>query len=175
MKVKIKNKFEEMKPRQGTIAKGESRTDASQAADADIYECLKKYGISTLVNKTQATEFLYLDNTNRNMTLDEAVRMRNNLEDYFKQQPARVRKVFGDNVDMFIEKYNARQFDDFLSTGVLNDELVKQLTEGDSNNEQVAKNPISTEGVSTNPSQGNTGTMAGTDGRVQSEQHGQTA
>lgn len=128
MKVKFKNKFEEYKEKKGTVQKGESMTDQSQAEDCDIYACLKKYGITTLVNQTQAKEFMYLDNTNRNMTLDEAVRVKKQMEEYFKQQPARVRKVFGDNVDMFIEKYKAGQFDDFLSTGVLNEEMVKALT-----------------------------------------------
>ena len=167
MKIKIKNKFEEMKPRKGTVQKGESMTDQSQAADADIYECLKKYGISTLVNKTQATEFLYLDNTNRNMTLDEAVRMRKDMEEYFKQQPARVRKTFGDSVDMFIEKYKNHEFDEFLSTGVLNDELVAKLTEKETTtNEKLEENTTSVESVPTDINKGNTGTVAGTDGRV---------
>lgn len=168
MKYKLKNKFNEYKTREGTKALGESMTDQSQREECDIYTCLKKYGISTLVNKTMASEFLYLDNTNRNMTLDEAVRMRKDMEDYFKQQPARVRKVFGDNVDMFIEKYKAGEFNEFLKTGVLNEELVNQL-KGD-NNEQMAENPISTESIPTDINQGNPGTVAGTNGGVRQEQ-----
>ena len=168
MKYKLKNKFNEYKTREGTKALGESMTDQSQREECDIYTCLKKYGISTLVNKTQATEFLYLDNNNRNMTLDEAVRVRKDMEEYFKQQPARVRKVFGDNVDMFIEKYKAGEFNEFLETGVLNEELVNQL-KGD-NNEKMAENPISTESIPTDINQGNPGTVAGTNGGVRQEQ-----
>lgn len=168
MKYKLKNKFQEYKTREGTKALGESMTDQSQREECDIYTCIKKYGISTLVNKTQATEFLYLDNTNRNMTLDEAVRVRKDMEEYFKQQPARVRKVFGDNVDMFIEKYKQGEFTDFLTTGVLNDELVEQL-KGEQN-EELAKNPISTESIPTDINQGNFGTVAGTDGSIRQEQ-----
>lgn len=168
MKYKLKNKFNEYKTREGTKALGESMTDQSQREECDIYTCLKKYGISTLVNKTKATEFLYLDNTNRNMTLDEAVRVRKDMEEYFKQQPARVRKVFGDNVDMFIEKYKQGEFTDFLTTGVLNDELVEQL-KGEQN-EELAKNPISNESIPTDINQGNFGTVAGTDGSIRQEQ-----
>lgn len=168
MKYKLKNKFQEYKTREGTKALGESMTDQSQREECDIYTCLKKYGISTLVNKTKATEFLYLDNTNRNMTLDEAVRVRKDMEEYFKQQPARVRKVFGDNVDIFIEKYKQGEFTDFLTTGVLNDELVEQL-KGEQN-EELAKNPISTESIPTDINQGNFGTVAGTDGSIRQEQ-----
>ncbi len=168
MKYKLKNKFNEYKTREGTKALGESMTDQSQREECDIYTCLKKYGISTLVNKTQATEFLYLDNTNRNMTLDEAVRVRKDMEEYFKQQPARVRKVFGDNVDMFIEKYKAGEFNEFLETGVLNEELVNQL-KGD-NNEQMEENPISTESIPTDINQRNPGTVAGTNESIRQEQ-----
>lgn len=160
MKVKIKNVYNEMKPREGTKQIGESMTDQSQAEETDIYSCLKKYGITSLVNKTQAQEFLYLDNTNRNMTLDEAVRQRKELEEYFKQQPARVRKVFGDNVDMFIEKYNNHQFDEFLQTGILNEQMIKDL-KGEQNVE-VEKDIVSNESISTNISKGDIGIM-GTD------------
>lgn len=168
MKYKLKNKFNEYKTREGTKALGESMTDQSQREECDIYTCLKKYGISTLVNKTMASEFMYLDNTNRNMTLDEAVRVRKDMEEYFKQQPARVRKVFGDEVDMFIEKYKAGEFNEFLETGVLNEELVNQL-KGD-NNEQMAENPISTESIPTDINQGDPGTVAGTNGSIRQEQ-----
>lgn len=166
MKIKIKNKFDEMKPRKGTVQVGESMTDQSQAADADIYECLKKYGISTLVNKTQATEFLYVDNTNRNMTLDEAVRQRKELEEYFKQQPARVRKTFGDNVDIFIEKYKNKEFDEFLTTGVLSQEMVTKLTEEEKTNEEMAKDTTGPESIRPDISQGAGTTLGGDNGGV---------
>lgn len=169
MKYKLKNKFNEYKTREGTKALGESMTDQSQREECDIYTCLKKYGISTLVNKTKATEFLYLDNTNRNMSLDEAVRMRRDMEDYFKQQPARVRKQFNDNVDMFIEKYKKGDFTDFIATGVLNEELVEQM-KGIFKNEELEENTISTESVPTDINQGNFGTVAGTDGSIRQEQ-----
>lgn len=128
-KIILKNIFEEEREKQGTIDDGESLTDQSQAEDTDIYVCLRKYGIQTLVNQTQAKEYLYLDNTNRNMTLDEAVRRRQELNEYFLQQPARVRKVFGDDVNQFIEKYNRGDFEDFKTTGILNEEIITQITE----------------------------------------------
>ena len=130
MKYKLKKKFEQYDTtlRQGTVQKGESMTDQSQREETDIYACLSKYGASALVNKTQAQEFLYLDNTNRDMTLDEAVRMRKEMSDYFDQLPARVRKTFGDKADIFIEKYKKGEFTDFLATGVLSEDMVQALT-----------------------------------------------
>lgn len=169
MKVKLKNKFTECKTREGTIQKGESMTDQSQAEECDIYQCLKKYGISTLVNKTQATDFMYLDNTNRDMTLDEAVRMRKEMEEYFKQQPARVRKVFGDNVDMFIEKYKNNEFEDFINTGIMSQEMVTAIT-GEKENVKVEENVSSNEGISTNINKGDTGIMETNNGSIRGEQ-----
>lgn len=142
MKYKLVKKFDTYKEKEGTIQQGESKTNQAEREESDIYTCLKKYGVQSLVNKTQATEFLYLDNTNRNMTLDEAIRMRNDMNEYFKQQPARVRKVFGDNVDVFIEKYKTGKFDDFVSTGILNDEMVKELTEIPSEKIEIEPKPI---------------------------------
>lgn len=153
-KIILKNYYKERKVKQGTPTIGESMTNQSQTAETDIYACLNKYGITSLVNQTKAKEFLYLDNTNANMTLDEAVRMRSQLNEYFSQQPARVRKVFGDNVDVFIEKYKAKQFDEFLQTGVLNDELVTELTQAptvtEKKNLQVNENLELNQGVTNN-------------------------
>lgn len=167
MKYKLKKKFDEMKTRKGTVAKGDSLTDVSQQEECDIYACLKKYGITTLVNKTMAEDYLYTDNTNRFMTLDDAVRARKEMEDYFKQQPARVRKVFGDNPDVFIEKYNAGQFDDFLKTGVLSQEMVKEL-KGETD-VKVEESLPSVEGIPTDINKGNIGTVEQHNGSVRTE------
>lgn len=170
MKIKMKKKFDEMKQKQGTIQEGESMTDQSQAEDCDVYACLKKYGIQTLVNQTMAKEPLFLDNTYRNMTLDDAIRTRKEMEEYFKQQPARVRKVFGDNVDMFIEKYKRQEFGDFLSTGVLNEELVTQLKGREENNVKVEESLSGSQGISTDINKGNTGAMEPNNGSIRNEQ-----
>lgn len=165
MKYKLVKKFENYKEREGTKNVGESLTDQSQTEECDIYACLKKYGITTLVNKTKAEEFMYLDNTNRNLSLDEAVRMRKSMEEYFYQQPARVRKVFGDSVDMFIEKYKNNEFGDFLTTGVLNEQMVAELTKGDEN-VKMEQNLHNTQGIPTDINKGNTGTLEGNNGSV---------
>lgn len=128
-KMKFKTRFTTVGEKEGTKFTEPSLTDQSQSEDVDIYQCLKKYGITTLVNKTQATELLYGDYKDPNFTLDEAVRARNELEEYFVQQPARVRKMFGDNVDMFIEKYKMGQFNEMLEAGIVNEEIIKAYQE----------------------------------------------
>lgn len=146
MKVKLVNKYEQYKQHEGTYQKGESKTDKSQAQDTEIYNCIEKYGIQSLMRQSQAKEPMYLDNT-QNMTLDEAVRTRYQMDEYFKQMPARARKVFGDNPDVFYEKYKRGEYDNFLETGALTQEQVYELsgyTEREiTNEERLEENPTS--------------------------------
>ncbi len=102
-------------------------TDKSSAQETDIYYCLNKYGATTLLNKTINEQFMYLDNTNRNLTLDEAVHQREQLNEYFINMPAKCRKVFGDNFDNFVEKYKSGDLNDFLKTGTLSQEQVNKI------------------------------------------------
>lgn len=144
-KPKFVNKYENYRAREGTIQTGESMTDTSQAEDVDIYKCIEKYGIQSLLNQTQASEFLYLDNTNANMGLAEAIRQREQMEEYFKNMPARARKVFGDSVDTFIEKYKNREFDDFLTTGALSEEQTAKINEFDLQQRNIEKEAMRAE------------------------------
>lgn len=126
---KFKTKYDTYREKKGTIQTGESVADASQQQDADIYANIEKYGIQALIRKSMAEEPLYLDNTNRNMGLAEAVRQREQMEEYFAQMPAKARKVFGDNPDVFIEKYKQGEFNQFLQTGVFTKEQVEIFEE----------------------------------------------
>ncbi|UPW40952.1 internal scaffolding protein [Sigmofec virus UA08Rod_6044] len=134
--MKFETQYDRQKEKEGKTYTEDSLTDQSQAEDTDIYSCLKKYGITTLVNQTKAKEFMYLDNTNRNLTLDEAVRQRQQMEEYFLQQPARVRKAFGDSVDQFIEEYKMGKYGNMLDTGILTNEMIEELTKSDLTIEQ---------------------------------------
>lgn len=125
MKKKFVNKYENYKKRVGTICKENSKTNQSSAEDCDIYKCIEKYGIQALMRKTEATELFYDDLRNRPKTLDEAMRLQKNLTEYFKQQPAKVRKSFGDNPQEFYHKYRKGDFNNFIKQGILNDELAK--------------------------------------------------
>lgn len=159
MKAKLKNKFAEMKEKEGHIQIGESMTDQSQAEDTDIYKCIEKYGIQSLIRQTEAKEFLYLDNTNRNLTLDEALRQKEQMNEYFKNLPARVRKQFGDDIEIFYQKYNRGEFDEMLNHGILSKEQVQAIGEIGGLNEQDIKDIISNEGIFTDTNQGDNTTL----------------
>lgn len=153
--MKLVNKYDTYKRKEGIYNVGESKTDKSQAEDSDIYNCIKKYGINSLIRQTQASEPLYLDNTTRNMTVADAVRMREQMDDYFDQLPAGIRKMFGDSTEVFYQKYKAGEFNDFLETGILTDEQIKYMT-----NEQIKEDNYYEEMARDNNSNTNTDTTS---------------
>lgn len=146
MQPKLKNKYEEYREKEGHTQIGESLTNQSQAEDADINKCIEKYGIQSLIAQTMASEPLYLDNTNRNMTLDEAVRQRQQMDEYFAKLPAKARKQFGDSSEIFYQKYKTGEFDDMLTYGILSKEQIMAIG---GLNEKDLQNIIDTESVST--------------------------
>ncbi len=125
---KLVNKYEAYKPHEGTYNVGESLTDKSQAEDAEIYKCIEKYGITSLIRESQAKEPLYLDNTGT-MTLTEAVNFRKEMDNYFASMPARARKLFGDNPEIFYQKYQTGEFDTLFQAGALTKEQAELIKE----------------------------------------------
>lgn len=141
--MKLKNKYENYKESKGTVSTQESATDRTNAADVDIYKCIEKYGIDSLMRKSMAQEELFLDCTaTSNLTLDEAIRQREQMDEYFTQLPARVRKLFGDNSQIFFERYKNGEFDDFLQTGTLSSEQVSILQKEELNRNQELRKRI---------------------------------
>ena len=157
-KVTFVNKYENYSEKKGKVFKEPSVTDKTKAVDCDIYACIEKYGIGTLTRKTQATEYLYGDMTNVPKTLDEAIRQREKLDNYFKAQPARVRKQFGDSPEEFYQKFKAGEFNDFIQTGVLNEEIAARYLEEINKNEQpttLAQETTNSENIPSDTNQGN--------------------
>lgn len=112
----------------GKTFKEKSITDASQAIDVDVYACIEKYGIDSLSRQYKAKEQMFLDVSRTfNLTVDEAVEQQNQMMEYFDTMPARARKIFGDNPDIFIQKYRKGDFNDFIETGALGEDQVKIL------------------------------------------------
>jgi len=158
-KPKFKNKYENYSEKKGTVNNEPSVTDKSLAQDVDIYACIEKYGIGTLMRKTQANEYLYADTTTKPKNLHEALQQRKQLDEYFKQQPASVRKQFGDSAEEFIYKFQNGDFNEMISTGILSEELAQRYME-EMTNEQTATKPLeetnsTTENLPSDTNQGN--------------------
>ncbi len=125
--MELVNKYENYKQRKGTENVGISKCHKEDAEEVNIYNCIEKYGMGQILNQTMAQQPLYLDNTNTPKTIQEAVEMQKQCEEYFLQLPARVRKVFDDNKDIFYQKYIKGEYADFLTTGVVTEDMINEL------------------------------------------------
>lgn len=101
-----------------------SRTDKTQYQETDIYCLIQKYGIKSLMNKNKPEHELYIDTTIVPKTLQEAINIRNEFENYFAQAPARFRKLFHDNPHEFYLAYRQGEYDKLLSSGALTQEQI---------------------------------------------------
>lgn len=130
-KPKFVNKYENYHERRGTIQNDKvSKTNTEFAEDCNIYNCIEKYGITALMRKTQAEDYYYDDFNNQPKTLMDRLQQKQNLNNYFANLPATVRKKFGDSADLFYEKFKAGEFAEMKTTGILNDELINAYKGG---------------------------------------------
>lgn len=166
MKYILKKKFENYQPKQGTIHEGVSKCQKSDAEETNIYKCIEKYGMGQILQQTQASQPMYLDNRLTPKTLDETLKLQEECYKYFEQMPARARKVFEDNKEIFYQKYIRGEFADFLTTGALDEEMISQLKiehaqfinsdlEGGKTNEQLGKDSTSSSSINTNGTESN--------------------
>lgn len=104
----------------------ESMTDLTFQADTEVYALIEKYGIKSLMNKNKPEQELFIDTTilPKNMTLAEAMELKNNFTEYFEKAPAKFRKLFHDNPDEFYLAYKQGEYDKLISTGALTEEQV---------------------------------------------------
>jgi hypothetical protein len=70
---------------------------------------------------------------------------------------------------MFIEKYKNNEFEDFINTGIMSQEMVTAMI-GEKENVKVEENVSSNEGISTDINKGNTGIVESDNGSVRGEQ-----
>lgn len=159
--MKVLTKYDLTGKKTGTFNKGITKTDKSQYEDSDIKCCLEKYGMGALLCQNAAAEPLYLDNTYRNLNVADAVRLRNELKEYYLNLPAKVRKAFGDNPDIFYEKYKQGEFNEMKMYGILTDEMEENINE-----ERKAAN-TSTNNTNTSDDKSSVGDIQSTEGTLQ--------
>lgn len=116
-------------PNKGIVTNSteDSMTDITMQADTDIYALIDKYGIKSLLQKTKPEHELFIDTTiiPKNMTLAEAINIKNNFTEYFENAPATFRKLFKDNPDNFYEAYRAGEYDTLIKSGALTENQVR--------------------------------------------------
>lgn len=109
----------------------ESMTDKSKTDEVDIYKCIEKYGIQTMIRQTKAKENIlnYCDATPMMMTLDEKIEYRNQIDEYFKELPAIIRKKYGDNSTEFYNKFKNGDFKEMIEADIITEDIAKKYQE----------------------------------------------
>lgn len=126
-KYNVINLFEYKNKNRRKPDKSDSITDKSKTDEVDIYKCIEKYGIQSLLRQTMAKETIdvYCDATPMMMTLDEKIEYRNQIDEYFKELPAIVRKNFGDNSEIFYNNFKKGNFDEMIKAGIIEEKIAE--------------------------------------------------
>lgn len=121
VKPKFKNRFTETgeKKNYGTKIKGESMTDTSLAEELDIKTMCKKYGLNSVLARTQVTEAMYGYDLTEATNFNERLEIRQRMEQYYNSMPAIVRKEFGDKFNKFYEMYATGDTEKMYKLGIL--------------------------------------------------------
>lgn len=104
------------------LKKNDLVTNQDRAAQTEVKQIVNTYGMDSLTTKWEAAEPFYCD-MQEAVTLENALKLKEEANEYFANMPARARKVFGDNPDIFYQKFMQGEFEDFIKTGALNEEL----------------------------------------------------
>lgn len=129
LKARFVNKYENYRMREGTQNIKKDPSDEANQENAQftsVKAMIEKYGMLPSTNRQTADEMLYLDNTYEDMTLNERLKFRDNIDTYFEQLPPQVRKKFADNKQKFYECIMTKQYDLLMETGVMNQEMVDE-------------------------------------------------
>lgn len=130
MQVKLKNKYECYCETEGTYNKMIDEADKAnqeRAEECDLRIMIEKYGIMPFELLNQAKENLYLDMRGESMTINEKLKMKEQVDDYFEQLPAKIRKNYKDNKNLFYEQIITGEFEQMLSDGIFNEQQVNVM------------------------------------------------
>lgn len=127
-----RNKIKEF----GTKIEGESLTDASQAEETDIKTMCAKYGLKSILARSEVTEAMYGYDLTGTTDFRERLEIRERMKEYFYQQPAKIRKEFKDNFTQFYEMYLTGNTQRMEELGILERKKINetnQVSQSDSN------------------------------------------
>lgn len=127
---KFKRKSDLYNESAGTINKMENcgdKANQERALECDIKAVIEKYGIMPIELLNRAKEPLFIDNLDIEGNLNEKIQERNKIDDYFDTLPAKVRKEFQDNKNVFYSSIITGQYDKLIDNGVLERNQTEEL------------------------------------------------
>ena len=131
MQAKLKNKWECYKETEGTTNKmidSADKANQERLEETVIKIMIEKFGILPFELLNQAKENLYLDFRGENMTINERLKLKEQVDDYFEQLPANVRKNYDDNKQLFYEQIITGEFEQLVKDNIFTQEQAENYT-----------------------------------------------
>lgn len=125
MQAKLLKKYDLYKEKEGTrhqMIDESDKANQARAEETDIRLMIQKYGIMPFEMMNQAKENLYLDMRGESMTINEKLKMKQQVDDYFNQLPANVRKNYADNKELFYEQIITGEFEQLIKDNVFTEQ-----------------------------------------------------
>lgn len=125
--VKMKNKYDTYKPKEGTENKMIDEADKanqSRAEELDIKTMIKKYGIVPFEFMNKVSEPLYLDMTGDELTINQRLKMKEETDAYFDSMPANIRENYHHNKEAFYQMLVNGDFNQLQNDGVVTQEYI---------------------------------------------------
>lgn len=126
----LKRKTNLYKPTLGTINKMTDMSDKAnqeQAEEVTLRTIIKKYGIIPRDLLEAVEEPLYLDMRGDSMTLNEKLKEKSKIDDYFRNLPAKVRKEFKDSTEFFYETTQSETLEKLEELGIFTHEHITDV------------------------------------------------
>ena len=120
-----------LKEKEGTIqefADEGDKANQERYEDTNIRLIIAKYGIMPFEMRNQAQENLYLNNLGESMTLNEKLQMRQEVDEYFENLPANVRKNYNDSKEEFYQSIMTGDFEKLKADNVFSEEQVTEYS-----------------------------------------------
>ena len=123
-KIKFSNCYSESrtKPEHFQKIEGESLTNVSRMEDTDIKIMCAKYGLNSVLARSEVTEPLYGYDLTLSTDINERLEIKERLKQYFYEQPAKIRKHFKDDYKAFIEMYEQGDHETMKYLGIIKEE-----------------------------------------------------
>ena len=130
MKPIFKNVYEEMKEKEGTYNKminENDRANQERAEETEIKKIIEKYGVLPFELVNSVKEPLYIDMRGDTLTLNEKLKQKREIDEYFENMPAIIRKSYKDDKELFYQKILSGEFNQLINDGILTEEHAKEL------------------------------------------------
>lgn len=118
-----------LKEKEGTTQKYKDEGDKANQEryeDTNIRMIIAKYGIMPFELRNQAQENLYLNNLGETLSIQQRLEMREEVDQYFENLPASVRKNYKDSKEEFFQAIMTGDFSRLKADNIFSESQIEE-------------------------------------------------